>query len=303
MLVEQISNIRADYARIYEETIQRAINHLDDKLAARGEEVESEGFAFVIDMIDQYASDLKLDQSWATHKLFLKFRDSIGAEWSEGVAFLPWPLIKPILESAEADAYSDAADVGKIIAYSIDPAELGSVLEAILLLALCEESARAAPSLLMRKPEIETEQVPTNDRDLETVTRVLAGGRNTEFSNNTIKDLVTVGLAVTSVNESAPENYRPETQRLITEFDAMLCPPFGKGEHGTVGVVQFDSNIIAVFKSIHRGRDALPQGVVLDFPVNVKVKLGGRVELLGDRYLILNGKSEAKRLLAALGID
>lgn len=93
--------------------------------------------------------------------------------------------------------------------------------------------------------------------------------------------------------------------RLISEYPASFCPPIGKPiAYGSVGVVeQAGGERVAVFKAEGGLTGTSPSGGLLDFPANVKAKMGGRVDLLGGYYLIVGGgKSAAKALLSDLGL-
>lgn len=90
---------------------------------------------------------------------------------------------------------------------------------------------------------------------------------------------------------------------LLDHFEVMLCPDLGRGVMGTLLVFQFDDGDVVPFFRSHEGDvrgEPLVTGRIAVMP-GVKVKRGGRIDIVGGGYvLVRGGKSRAEDLLGRL---
>lgn len=90
---------------------------------------------------------------------------------------------------------------------------------------------------------------------------------------------------------------------LLDRFEVMLCPDMGRGVTGTLLVFLFDDGDVVPFFGSHesdvRG-EPLVTGRIAVMP-GVKVKRGGRIDIIGGGYVLVHGgKSRAEDLLGHL---
>jgi len=90
---------------------------------------------------------------------------------------------------------------------------------------------------------------------------------------------------------------------LLDRFEVMLCPDLGRGVMGTLLVYLFDDGEVVPFFGSHevdvRG-GPLVTGRIAVMP-GVKIKRGGRIDIVGGGYvLVRGGKSRAEALLGRL---
>ena len=105
-----------------------------------------------------------------------------------------------------------------------------------------------------------------------------------------------------SAPKAEPQGSQSEHE-LLDRFEVMLCPDLGRGVMGTLLVFLFDDGDVVPFFGSHdvdvRG-EPLVTGRIAVMP-GVKVKRGGRIDIVGGGYVLVSGgKSRAEELLGHL---
>lgn len=285
-----------------------SVEKLDDALDERPKEGDSEGFAIVADAISAFAERLEASPEQLLQVFRSKLADTIEADPASTVLtkYAVRDLIAELVDQAEDDALLNAVHKGQSVLSTLAADEIASAAEAIAVVeGLLRWSTEVPKPVAMRhgtrlaarwfrEQESESPRHQSPSRASKTV----------ETPAAVIEGLVEAGINMGLAANSSP-NAKPDL-RLVAEFPASFCPPIGKPlAYGSVGIVEDAAGSrVAVFKADGRSSGDLPMGGLLDFPVNVKAKMGGRIDLLGNYYIVVGGgKSAAKALLSELGVQ
>jgi hypothetical protein len=265
-----------EYLKRYVETLTYCVERLDGILDERPETDDFEGMAVVSDAISDKSEAVMTAPEQLRHEFHEKLQTALGRDPSDLHLdrIKVRDLIADLVDQAREDGFRTAVNTGRGVLPSLAAQELPSAAEAI---ALLEEHVWLTTEV-------------TQPHSLKYGTKLARAWFEQQ-------EPATPGASV------APHRRRPErvaTDGLISEYPASLCPPVGKTlATGTVGVVEVPGGRrVAVFKTAGRDVRGMPVGQVLEFATNVKPRMGGRLDLADDFYLIIGGgKSAAKRLL------
>lgn len=298
----------AEYQGQFLWALKWSVGKLDDKLDQRANEVDSEGFAAVADAVAAFADRLEASPDQLLSVLRSKLEDTIGAD-ANSTALTKnavRDLIADLVDQAHDDALLNAVQQGRSVLANLATDEIASAVDAI---AVLEELLRfatdvAKPMAMRRGSRLANRwfreyESGTADTSLTSGVSELA-----EAPAAMLESSVEAGIKPGPVAGEQPLDQME--LRLVAEFPASFCLPIGKPlAYGNVGIVeQSTGKRVAVFRGETRTTGDFPNGGILDFPVNVRAKMGGRIDLLGNYYIVVGGgKSVARALLSELGLD
>ncbi len=290
----------ADYHDQFLWALNWSVERLDDVLAERPKELESEGFATVADAVSAAAEQLGNSPDQVLQVFQSKLSDRVGADVAGTVLtkYAVRDLIAELVDGAHADACLNAVHRGRSVLASLAVGEMASAAEAIgVLEGLLRMTTEVTKPMALRHGE----RVAARwFRDYESSTARPTDGRGTpaaEAPAAIIEGLVEAGI---NAGLDAGQVISDEVGlRLVAEFPASFCPPIGKPlAYGSVGIVEDTTGRrVAVFRAEGRTSNGLPTGGLLDLPGNAKAKMGGRIDLPGNHYIIVGGGKPAARAL------
>jgi hypothetical protein len=262
-----------EYLKRYVETLIYCVERLDGILDERPESDDYEGMAVVSDAISDKSEAVMTAPEHLRHEFHEKLQTALGRDPSDLHLdrVKVRDLIADLVDQAREDGFRAAVNTGRDVLPSLASQELPSAVEAI---ALLEEHFWLTTQ----------------------VTQPLSLKYGTKLARAWFDQQEPAAPSSSVVLQ--PEGV--VTDRPIAEYPASICPPVGKTlATGTVGVVEAPGGRrVAVFKTTGRDVRGKPAGQVLEFAPNVKPRMGGRLDLADDFYLIIGGgKSAAKRLL------
>lgn len=298
----------AEYQGQFLWALKWSVEKLDDKLDERPNGVDTEGFAAVADAVAAFADRLEASPDQLFSVLRSKLEDTIGAD-ANSTALTKYAvrdLIAELVNQAHDDALLNAVQQGRSVLANLATDEIASAVDAI---AVLEELLRMAtdiakPMAMRHGSRLANRWFREYESDVAGTS--LTGGIPEVAAAPTVmpEGSVEAGIKPEPVATTEPQDQMEP--RLVAEFPASFCPPIGKPlAYGNVGIVeQSMGKRVAVFWAETRTSGEFPNGGILDFPVNVRAKMGGRIDLLGDYYIVVaGGKSAARALLSELGLD
>lgn len=284
------------------------VEKLDDELDERPDEVDSEGFAAVADSVAAFADRLEASPEQLLFVLRSKLEDTIGA-YANSTALTKYAvrdLVAELVDQAPDDALLNAVQQGRSVLASLATDQMASAGDAI---ALLEELLRltsdvAKPMAMRHGSRLANRWFREYEAGAAATSWTSGAPELVESTEATIEGLVEASIKLEPVADEQPRDQIELS--LVAEFPASFCPPIGKPlAYGSVGIVeQSAGRRVAVFRVETRTSGEVPHGGVLDFPANVRAKMGGRIDLLGNYYIVVGGgKSAARALLSELGLS
>jgi hypothetical protein len=296
-----------EYRKQFLWALSYSVERLDDVLDERPDDVDSEGFAIVADAISEAAERLSDAPGQILQVYTNKLSESLGADPTTTVLtkYAVRDLIASIVDDAHDDAFLTAVHKGRSVLPSLATHELASAGEAIRVLeGLLAAATEITKPLAMRHGwKLAQAWFEAQESGSASLPQVSVSGSDSKGPADIIE-----GLVAAAINLGLAQNQGPpdgSQMRLIAEYPASYCPPIGKTlAFGSVVIVEeAGGRRVALFTADGQTANGPPMSKILDLPVNVKAKMGGRIDLLGNYYVIVGGgKSAAKAFLAHLGL-
>lgn len=293
-----------EYRRQFLVALNYCVRTLDDALDQRSDAIDSEGFALIADTLAETV-DLLTDMPDQLLQVFrAKLAHTLDADPSTVLLnrHAIRDLIAELVDQGDDDAFLTAVNRGRSTLTSLPAQELASAGEAVEILEGLLRSTEVfkpiamRPGLKMAKEWFEMQQAnPLSLSDISVGNRISVTPPNmmTQTTNVAGSPLLKQKKATTDAS----------SMKLVAEYPASLCPPIGKAlAFGMVEIIEDHSGLrVAVFKAKGHTPSGLPMGQILNISGSAKPKMGGRIDLSDNYYLIIGGgKSSAKAFLSNL---